>query len=77
MKAKDKAEQLIYYSIKVHGVKDAKEEVLKHSRSECLFWMKQMKCWIKDSKIKFMIFTDIYLQRHNQLLYQQPYLQKY
>jgi len=29
MKAKDKAEQLIYYSIKLHGVKTAKDEVLK------------------------------------------------
>ena len=29
MKVKEKAEQLIHYSIKVHGVKDAKEEVLK------------------------------------------------
>ena len=43
----------------------SKEEALKHSLSECLFWMKQMKCWIKDSKIKCMIFTDIYLRRHN------------
>jgi hypothetical protein len=29
MKVKEKAEQLIHYSIKLHGVKDAKEEVLK------------------------------------------------
>jgi len=29
MKVKEKAEQLIHYSIKLHGVKDARNEVLK------------------------------------------------
>ena len=29
MKVKEKAEQLIHYSIKLHGVKDARKEVLK------------------------------------------------
>lgn len=29
MKAREKAEQLIHYSIKLHGMRSAKEEVLK------------------------------------------------